>query len=115
MNEDKLILGTWNVICQRCNRKRKAFEVIKDCRLHIIVCRDTCYDECNPQEIVHPTPVQPPLPWIRPEHPDNFIAVSYADVGADFCFGMPFGRFSQADYGVADCMEVDYLDNGLIP
>ena len=64
MHNDWLELGTWNVMCQRCGFKRKAYDIAKD-RSGILVCRDTCLD---PREQI-PSRARSlvPLPWIRPE------------------------------------------------
>lgn len=64
MHNDKLELGTWNIMCQRCGFKRKAYDIAKD-RSGILVCRDTCLD---PRERI-PSRAKSivPLPWIRSE------------------------------------------------
>lgn len=65
--------GAWNVICDRCGRKRKNFECTFDVwpKNNLIVCRDTCLDQFQPQDKLRAIPDKQNVPNPRPEQPDN--------------------------------------------
>jgi hypothetical protein len=77
MSNTKLILGTWNVICDRCGSKKKAFEVAKEPVTNLIVCKDTCWEMRHPQEYVRAKPDDQTVPFTRPEQADVFVGTSF--------------------------------------
>lgn len=74
---DKYIDGAWNVICDRCGRKRKNFQ----CTMQMIpeqpnqfVCTDGCLDEHNAQHNLRGVADIQNVPIVRDDtgNPTNF-------------------------------------------
>ena len=82
---DYLKWGLWNVICDRCGVKRKSDEVKKEWT-GLIVCRDKCFEERHPQDLIRAVPDETEVPFSRPEAPDVFIepAINYSEVSLTF-------------------------------
>lgn len=76
MNQNTLKWGSWNVICDRCGRKRKSDEVTEEWT-HRIVCRDTCLDLRNPQDFVRTHKDPQTVPFVRTEPANVFASVTY--------------------------------------
>ena len=56
--------GDWNIVCDRCGRKRKA----SDCRItwdNLYVCADTCWMPRHPQDFVVGIPEDQTVPIAR--------------------------------------------------
>lgn len=63
---DYFKLGSWNVICDKCNRKRKR----EDTRLNwqnLLVCADTCWEPRHPQDLIEGIPDDQSVPIARPD------------------------------------------------
>lgn len=65
--------GQWNVICDRCGRKRKNVECAYDVwpKDNLFVCIDTCLDMFQPQDKLISIPDPMNVPIARPEGPNN--------------------------------------------
>lgn len=72
---DRFLLGSWNVICDRCHKKLKA-EALKREWTGFMVC-DGCWEPRHPQDLIKPIGESPPLPYTRPEKADEFIGPTY--------------------------------------
>jgi hypothetical protein len=69
---DHLERGSFNRICDRCGRKRKA----RDTALEwtgLMVCTDGCLEERHPQDFVKGVADQQGVPLPRPEGTDTFV------------------------------------------
>lgn len=55
MNPTYVVVGGWNSYCDRCGQKRKSTDLVNDVwpKNGLFVCRDTCLDKFQPQDIVH--------------------------------------------------------------
>ena len=73
---DRLELGSWNVICERCGFKYKQDRLVREWT-GLRVCRgqDTndCWEPRHPQDLRRPPSLPRRLIWTRPEPPDVFI------------------------------------------
>lgn len=76
MSSSRLELGTWNVICDRCGFKKKAYQVAREPVTNLIVCRDTCWEQRHPQEYVRSKPDDQTVPFVRSPPPDVFTNVT---------------------------------------
>lgn len=81
---EKWIDGTWNVICDTCGRKRKAFQ----CTMqeipempNVFVCTETCLDKHNEQYDVTGVEDDMNVPVVRVDSNSN------APTLGDFCDG----------------------------
>lgn len=72
---DKLVIGQWNAICDRCRWKFKNVELQKEWT-GLMVCKD-CWEPRHPQDFVKVRIDEQALPWTRPEPTDTFIDVDY--------------------------------------
>lgn len=105
---DYLELGSWNVACAECGRKRKAEDMRKLPKgvpgAGLYVCYPEHWDSRHPQEFVRGIPDRPAAPYAQLQI-DDFV---------DSC--TLEGVSSLADLAVADCAICDYLpDFGLEP
>lgn len=73
-NRDYLKLGDYNAVCDRCNFKYKASELLEEWT-GLKVC-SLCWEPRHPQDFIRSKPDQQPLPWTRPEPADVFIGSS---------------------------------------
>jgi len=63
--KDYLELGTWNVLCDVCGFKFKAFELRKRWDGYMVCSKD--FEERQPQDLIRlPRERQAP-PWVRPQ------------------------------------------------
>jgi len=62
---DYLELGTWNALCDRCQRKYKANELRKEWT-GWMVC-ESCWDPQHEQEFLKGHVDNPQVPWTRPD------------------------------------------------
>lgn len=60
------VLGDWNVICDRCSRKRKRSQCDKTWD-NLIVCRDGCWEPRHPQDFARAIADDPSVPDPRPD------------------------------------------------
>lgn len=93
-SRDKLELGTWNVICDRCGFKRKAYEVAREPVTNFIVCKDTCWEMRHPQEYVRAKPDHQTVPFTRPQPTDVFTGTSFN------CDTQEFQLYQQIQFNV---------------
>lgn len=100
--------GSWNAICDICNRKYKASELILNWRGQMVCQED--YETRNEQELIRPIKDQNKLPWTRPRGTDQFVTVT----AGPFPGCTALSIYSQADYGQAGCMTVGTVNGGLI-
>lgn len=92
---DYLELGTWNVACAECGRKRKANEVVKNWQ-GMWKCPEH-NEQRHPQDFVRAVPdIQTP-PFVQVE----------TDAFAYFC--SPNGITGIAGWAVAGCAIADYV------
>jgi hypothetical protein len=113
MPANRLVLGSWNVICDSCGFKKKSYQVRKRWD-GLIVCADTCWETDHPQKYlrVHGDVIAPP--FVRPDPDPTYRTVCWL-----------FDTAAYADLGVADCMQADLatpsysdlylLKNGTLP
>lgn len=93
---DYLELGTWNVACSMCGRKRKAHSVEKNWQGQY---RCPEHNETrHPQDFVRAVPDDMSVPYSQPET-DAFVGI---------CF--PNNTMGIAGWGVAGCMVADYIN-----
>ena len=64
--------GSFNRICDRCGRKRKAYMTEKEWT-GLIVCRDTCWEPRHPQDFLKGFADKQSVPDPRPEAEDQFV------------------------------------------
>lgn len=68
--------GDWNALCDVCARKRKSSDLIERWD-HLMVCKPSvkmgCWEPQHPQNLQHPIPDDPPIPWSNPEPADVFV------------------------------------------
>lgn len=94
MPANRLVLGSWNAICDVCGLKKKSYQLQKRWD-GLMVCKDD-YEPRHPSDLIRPIPPAPPPPWVRPEPTDQFELVCNL-----------FTRSAYADLGTADCMTAD--------
>ena len=70
---DFLELGSWNAICYRCGRKRKASEMRKQWQGYW-VCPEE-WEPRQPQDFARGVPDEQSPPWTQPPPADVFIGV----------------------------------------
>ncbi len=73
---NKYIIGSWNVICDVCGRKRKNFQCVMTQipeSPNLFVCADTCVDKHNPQYDVRGVPDPQVVPVVRNDSPSNVV------------------------------------------
>lgn len=76
MNNTRLELGKWNVICDRCFRKLKNTDVRKEWT-GFMVC-ERCWEARHPQDLIKAIKESGPRPFVRPEKTtDDFQTVPY--------------------------------------
>lgn len=102
--------SSWNVICQRCGRKYKNYEVQREWT-GLIVCKETCFELRHPQDFVRAVIDDTSVATHSPPPPDAFVSITY-DATVLYC-GV-FGRYCQADYMQADCATVGTIDGNLV-
>ena len=69
---NRLELGSWNALCDRCGLKRKNYMLAKEWT-GLMVCKDTCWEPRHPQTMLHVPEEQISTPWARPEPSDSFV------------------------------------------
>lgn len=70
--------GSWNVICDRCGKKYKAFQLRKEWT-GLFVC-DNCWEPRHPQDFIRIPKEDMSVPYVRPPQ-EHFVGLS----GSDFC------------------------------
>jgi len=63
---DYLKIGSHNVICDRCGRKYKAEEIVKEWT-GLMVCKRKCYEPRHPQEFLKGRKDDPSVRDARPD------------------------------------------------
>ena len=75
-----LEIGTWNVICDRCGFKYKAYQLQKEWT-GFMVCKGPgthdCFEYRHPQDLIRIPKEDTSVPWTRPEPEDEFVSVTY--------------------------------------
>lgn len=89
--------GTWNIICDVCGQKKKAFEVRKRWD-GLFVCEPD-WETDHPQKYLRIREDGVSVPYIRDEPTDTFTNVTYTP---NYCDAI--GRRGIAGFGVAGCM-----------
>lgn len=95
MPNNRLELGKWNVICDRCGFKFKSDEVMQEWT-GLIVCRKKCFETRHPQDFVRPVKDDQSVPFTRPEAPDQFVSVTYDTVTGTHEYTIPSGTFTNS-------------------
>lgn len=76
MSADGLVLGQWNVVCDRCGSYQKSNDVTKTWD-GLIVCRPEikpgCFEHRHPQDFVRAVKENTSVGFTRPEATDQFI------------------------------------------
>ena len=90
----KLILGQWNVVCDRCGFEYKNVELKKEWT-GLMVCK-SCFELRNQQDFIRIKPERGAPPWVRPEGADQFVSICYL-----------WERSAYADLASADCAQAD--------
>ena len=72
-----LIIGEWNVICDRCGFKFKASQ-LQDEWTGLKVCGD-CWEPRHPSDLIRIPRTEKAPPWTRPEPEDVEVDVDYID------------------------------------
>lgn len=75
-NRDRYVQGTWNVVCDVCGFKFKAFELRRRWDGMMVCPAD--YEERHPQEFIKPVKERSGVPWTRKSDP-VFIEPAMAD------------------------------------
>jgi hypothetical protein len=70
-----LVLGKWNVICDRCGFEYKNDELREEWT-GLRTCK-ACWEPKHPQLMIRVPTDNPTPPWTRPEPEDTFITVPY--------------------------------------
>jgi hypothetical protein len=81
---DRLELGTWNALCDRCQKKYKAYELRREWT-GWMVC-DTCWEPRHPQDFLKGKPDNSNVPWTRPDQ-DSDTTEYVGDAGKTITFG----------------------------
>lgn len=66
---------TWNVICDGCGFKYKAWQLKK--RWDGMMCCHLCWEMRHPQDLIKVPKEDTSVPWSRPEPTDVFVEVPY--------------------------------------
>ncbi len=94
MPANRLVVGSWNAICDVCGFKFKSYQ-LRPRWDGLMVCKED-YETRHPQEMLKAKPEKIKPPWVRPEPPDRFLLVCNM-----------YTRSAYADLGTADCMQAD--------
>lgn len=70
-----LVLGSWNVICDRCGFKFKSYMLQREWT-GLMVCKD-CWEARHPQTLIKVPREDIAPPWARPEPDDIFVGPGY--------------------------------------
>lgn len=104
---DNLELGSWNIACAECGRKRKSHEVRKlppgTPGAGLYVCYPEHWEPRHPQEFVRGIPDRPAAPFVQQQN-NNFV---------EFC--TPNGLSAVPGQAVPGCMEPGYLSSAFDP
>jgi ribosome-binding protein aMBF1 (putative translation factor) len=68
-NQNTLVLGTWNVRCDRCGFKMKAVDVNKEWT-GLYVCKD-CWEAKHPSYFFKLPKTEPGIPWVRSDDAES--------------------------------------------
>ena len=80
---DHLELGTWNALCDRCQKKYKANQLRKEWT-GWMVC-ESCWEPRHPQEFLRGQPEDENVDWSRPDTRENID--TYDDTDATLTVG----------------------------
>jgi len=64
-NQDTLVLGLWNMICDRCGRKFKNVDIREEWN-GLMVCR-SCWEPRHPQDFLKGVKDDQSVPYTRPD------------------------------------------------
>jgi hypothetical protein len=102
--------GSWNIICDVCGKKLKAYQTFRRWD-GFIVCKED-YETRHPQDFVKARIDKQSVPFSRPESTDQFTNVSYIDNGdAPYCNLV--SSTGAADICTAGCARADIPQLGL--
>lgn len=65
--------GDWNVICDRCGRRRKASQCVMEWD-NLFVCQTPCFETRHPQDFVTGKIDHQNVPINRKEQPYKFVS-----------------------------------------
>lgn len=101
--------GDWNVICDRCARKKKASEVKQDWQ-GFVVCLD-CYEPRHSLDFIRARADKQTVPFSRPRPADVFIDITYT---GDTLTCTPLGSTAVPNYAIPGCAIPNKNLNGLL-
>lgn len=74
-NQNTLVVGDWNALCDQCGRKFKASDLRKRWDGFMVCEQD--WEPRHPQDFIRPVKDEQRVPWTRSEPSNNFKATSY--------------------------------------
>lgn len=74
-NQNRLIVGDHNAICDVCGWKYKASDLRKRWDGYMVCDKD--WEPRHPQDFLRAVQDQAPLPWTRPQPTDTFVQVNF--------------------------------------
>lgn len=82
MPRNYLVLGQWNVVCDRCGLEFKSSELQPEWT-GLMVCTK-CFEPRHPSTLFNPTTREGSIPWARPEPADVFIGPGGSAIQTEF-------------------------------
>ena len=80
-NQNKLILGDWNALCDVCKFKFKASDLRRRWD-NLMVCEKD-WGPRHPQDFIRAVPDMQAVPWTRPEPADDFNSSTTTSLPGD--------------------------------
>ena len=99
-DKDLLVIGQWNVFCDRCGRKFKSSELRKEWQ-GFMVCAD-CWEPRNQQDFIRSIPEKPAPPWSRPRNDGTSPLIPTYTVGTPASTPDQAGSTNFTTYGPVD-------------
>lgn len=109
MPRNRLVLGQWNVICDRCGFKFKNDELQQEWT-GLRVC-SKCIEPRHPQTLLKVREESTATPWSRPEPEDIYVDVDYITFDAQ---GRPITISSEAEAVVTEWETRVNIDGGSV-
>lgn len=70
--------GSWNILCDRCAKKLKAPDEVKETWDGLRVCAEGgCFENRHIADFIRPPKEQISVPYTRPQPIDQFTTVTY--------------------------------------
>ena len=92
MPANRLVLGDYNAVCDRCRFKFKASELRKEPVTHLMVCVH-CFELPNPQRYIKGVK-ESHVSWTRPEPTVVYVSVTYSYGNGNNENTIPAGTFT---------------------